>query len=67
MVWVGMDLKAHPAPGPAVGRAAAHQLRLPRVPSNLALSASRDGTPQLLWVAVPVPHHPLSKELLYNI
>ena len=30
---------------PAMGRAAPQQLGLPRVPSNLALSASRDGTP----------------------
>jgi len=37
------DLKAHAAPTPAVGRAALHQLRLPRAPSNLALSTSRDG------------------------
>ena len=29
---------------PAMG-AAPHQLRLPRAPSNLALSASRDGAP----------------------
>ena len=27
------------------------QLRLPRTPSNLALSASSDGAPQLLWAA----------------
>ena len=30
---------------PAVGRAATQQLRLPRAPSNLALSTSRGGTP----------------------
>ena len=45
MAWFGRDLKAHPAPNPAVGRAAPHQLRLPRAPSNLALSASRDVAP----------------------
>jgi len=28
---------------PAVGRAATHQLRLPRAPSKLALNASRNG------------------------
>ena len=28
---------------PAAGKAAPYQLRLPRAPSNLALSASRDG------------------------
>jgi len=47
---------------PAVGRAAPHQLRLPRAPSsNLALSTSRDGAPQLLWAAVPAPHCPPGK------
>ena len=61
---VGRALKAHSAsPPPAMGRAAPPQLRLPRVPSNLAMSASRDGAPQLLWAAVPAPHCPLSKEL----
>ena len=38
MVWVGRDLKAYPVPTPAMGRAAPHHLRLPRAPSNLALS-----------------------------
>jgi len=28
-----------------MGRAATQQLRLPRAPSNLALSSSRDGAP----------------------
>ena len=56
MVWIGRDLTAHPAPSPAVDRAAPHQLRLSRAPSNLALSTSRDGAPQLLWAAVPEPH-----------
>jgi len=51
----------------AMGRAAPHQLRLPRAPSNLALSASRDGAQQLLWAAVPVPHRPLSEEFPPNI
>jgi len=37
-------------------RVAPHQLRLSRAPSNLALSTSRDGAPQLLWAAVPEPH-----------
>ena len=60
-VWAGRDFKAHATPIPTVGRAAPHQLRLPRAPSNLALSASRDGAPQLLWAAVPVPHHPLNE------
>jgi len=67
MDWVGRELKAHPVPTPCHGLAAPHQLRLPRAPSNLALSTSRDGHSQLLWAAVPVPHHPLSKELHPNI
>ena len=46
---------------PAMGRAT-HQLRLPRAPFNLALSASRMGHPQLPWAAVPGPHHPPSEE-----
>jgi len=61
------NLKAYPAPPRAMGRAAPHQLRLPRAPSNLALSASRDGAQQLLWAAVPVPHRPLSEEFPPNI
>jgi len=47
------DLKAHATPTPAMGRAALYQLRLPRAPSNLALSTSRDGASQFLWEAVP--------------
>jgi len=50
-----------------MGRAAPYQLRLPRAASNLALNASRDGAPQLLWAAVPEPHCPLSGEFLPNI
>ena len=49
-----------------MGRAAPHQLRLPRAPSNLALSASRDGAPQLLWAAVPAPHCPLGEKFFPN-
>jgi len=58
MVWVGRDLKAHTAqPQPWAGLP--QQFRLPRAPSNLAFSsASRDGTPQFLWTAVPVLQHP---------
>jgi len=55
---VGGELKAHPVPPPAMGRAAPHQLRLPRAPSHLALSACRDGAPTALWAAVPAPHRP---------
>ena len=43
--WVGRDLKAHPVPPRAMGRAATQQLRLPRAPSSLALNAPRDGAP----------------------
>jgi len=67
MVWVRKDLKDHLAPTPAMGRAAPPQLRLPSAPSHLALSASRDGAPQLLWAAVPAPHCPLGKAFLLNI
>ena len=67
MVRVGKDLDDHTAPAPAVGRAAPHQLRLLRAPSNLALSASRDGAPQLLRAAVPAPHRPLRKGFPPNI
>jgi len=51
MFWVGGDLISHPNLPPAMVRAASPQLRLPRAPSNLALSAclQGDGTPQLLW------------------
>jgi len=45
MVWVGRDLKVHPAPTPAMSRAAIPQLRLHRAPSNLTLRASGDGAP----------------------
>jgi len=62
MTWIGRELKAHSAPTPVLGRAAPHQLRLLRAPSNLALSASSDGAPQLLWAAGPAPHHSLRKE-----
>jgi len=38
MSWAGRDLKAHPAPTPCHGQRFPYQLRLPRAPSNLALS-----------------------------
>jgi len=60
MAEVGRDLKTFPASHHPMGRAAPHQLRLPRAPSNLALSACRDGAAQLLWAAVPAPYSPLS-------
>jgi len=50
MAWVGKFLKPTQFQPPAMGRAAAHQLKLSRAPSNLALRASRDGAPQLNWV-----------------
>jgi len=62
MALVESDFKEHLAPSPAMGRADSHQLRLPRTPSNLALNTPGMGHPQLLWVAVPVPCCPLSKE-----
>ena len=46
---------------PSRGLVAPHQIRLPRVPSNLALSTSRwMRHPQLLWVA-QLPSSPVSK------
>jgi len=67
MVWVAIDLKDSQLQPPAMGTAATHQLRLFRTPPDLALSASRDGAPQLLWAAVTRPHCPLSKESSPNI
>ena len=58
----------YPVSTPAVGRAASHQLRLPRAPSSLALNASRNGAPQLLWAAcAPLSEKfpPISKLCLY--
>jgi len=59
MVWIGSDLKdlwvPTPYLPPAMGRAAPHQLRLPRAPSNLALSTSRDG------------HHSFSGQLCQHL
>jgi len=39
MIWIGRDHKGHPVPTSSVGRAATHQLRLPRASSSLALNA----------------------------
>ena len=61
--WKGPGSTHHPNPTPAMGRAAPHQLRLPRAPFNLALSTSRDGAPQLLWAAGPAPHCPFCEKL----
>jgi len=36
---------------------ATHQIRMPKTPSNVALNTSMEGKPQLLWEAVPIPHH----------
>jgi len=36
---------------PCCGLVALHQLRLPRLPSSLALSTSMDGAPTALWAA----------------
>ena len=38
---------------PAMGRVATHQTRLPRTPSNLALSASMEGAPTFLAAFSP--------------
>ena len=62
MAWVGSYLKDDPVPTPAVIRAAPHELRLPRAPSNLALSAFRGGA-----LSSPLPHHHTNKEFLPNI
>ena len=45
--WIGLEgtLKPIHPQCPAMGRVATHQLRLPRAPSNLALSTTRDGAP----------------------
>jgi len=45
MAQVRWDPKVHPVPTPAVGRDTILQLRLPRAPSSLAWSTSRDGAP----------------------
>jgi len=66
MVWIGRGLKYHPFPTLCHGLLATHWLRLPRAPSSLALSTSRDGAPQLLRAAVPGPHCPLSNEFPSN-
>jgi len=51
MGCIGRDLKAHPASTATMGRAASHQLRLPRAPSNLVLTPPETGHPQPLWAA----------------
>ena len=61
------DLKDYLVPAPCCGQGCHPAAQLPRAPFNLALSASRDGAPQLLWAAVPVPHCPLSEEFPPNI
>ena len=43
---------------PCCGQGCHPAAQLPRAPSNLALSASRDGAPQLLWAAVPASLSP---------
>jgi len=49
--WLEGTLKPTQLQPSALGRAAPHQLRLPRAPSNPALSLSRDGAPTALWAA----------------
>ena len=45
--WIGLEETLRPIlfQPAVVGMAATHQFRLPRAPSNLSLSASRDGAP----------------------
>jgi len=50
-----------------MGRAATHQLRLPKAHPTWLRNPSGMGNPQLHWAAVPVPLCPLSKELLPNV
>lgn len=50
MAQSGRDLKYHLLPIPLPWQVSPHQVRLPTASSNLALSISRDGAPQLLWV-----------------
>jgi len=45
MGWFGGDLEVDAVPTPTMDRAAIQQIRLPRAPSNLASSTSRDGAP----------------------
>jgi len=45
MAWVGRTLRPSSSNPPATSRNKFLQLRLPRAPSNLALSTSRDGAP----------------------
>ena len=67
--WLSLERSLQPTQPqpPAEGRDASQQLRPPRAPSSLALSACRDGAPTALWAAVPGPHHPLSEEFHSNI
>lgn len=52
MAWFRRDIKDHPVPAEIPIR---HQLRLPRVPYNPAMSSSRDGAPTTspwdVWLA----------------
>jgi len=42
-VWVGRDLRDHPAHPPAMGRDISRQPRVLRAPSSLALNPAREG------------------------
>jgi len=63
MAWVGR----YPAPILCHGQGCLPPAQAAQGPSNLALSASRDGAPQLLWAAVPVLWHSHSEELPSDI
>jgi len=52
---------------PAVPRAAPHQLSCPGPHSTWPMSASRDGTPQLPWAAVPAPCCTLREKFPHDI
>lgn len=60
MFWVERGFKGHLLPTPpAMGRDPFLWIRLLQAPPSPALN-----TPQLLWQAVPVPHHPYGEQFL---
>jgi len=56
VVWIGKDLHKPLSPN------SPHQLRLLRAHPVWPQAFVGMGQPQLLWAAVPGPHHPLSEE-----
>jgi len=70
MARVGRDLKDHESPThpPQAGPPSSpFNTRLGCPGPHPTLNASRDGAPQLLWAAVPAPHHPLIKNFSPDI